>query len=287
MRKPTNAEAAVTPGCDWPRNLGIYRAHQDFLSGGSTTLLPHHHQLPRAISQRRHHEDRDVLLLLVAGVSVEGHHIRYVARFVHDTTFHAGYTKKRMLMIEFPVRNDAKAFRFCKSKCHKNFKMKRNPRKLAWTKSFRRAHGKEMTVDSTLAFAQRRNIPVRYNRDLVATTLKAMSRVTEIRQRRERAFYKARMRGNKQRQREDDRKLVEENQHLLPPSERFAKEEVETMADVDVEAVKQKVEKRRREIAMDESELDSDLEESTPKMKSKRKLKMKVGGGVEAMDVDE
>ena len=74
--------------------------------------------------------------------------------------------------------------------------MKRNPRKLAWTKSFRRAHGKEMTVDSTLAFAQRRNIPVRYNRDLVQTTLKAMSRITEIRSRRERAFYKARMRGN-------------------------------------------------------------------------------------------
>jgi large subunit ribosomal protein L24e len=50
------------------------------------------------------------------------------------------------------------------------FKMKHNPRKLAWTKAFRRAHGKEMTVDSTLPFAQRREIPVRYNRDLVATT---------------------------------------------------------------------------------------------------------------------
>jgi large subunit ribosomal protein L24e len=187
------------------------------------------------------------------------------------------------------VRNDAKAFRFCKSKCHKNFKMKRNPRKLAWTKSFRRAHNKEMTVDSTLTFAQRRNVPVRYNRDLIQTTLKAMGRVSEIRQRRERAFYKARMRGNKQRQREEDRKLVEENQHLLPPSERFAKEEVEQEEmEVDVQKVKDKVAARRKELEADESEL-SELEETTPKTRSKTKkmLKRKVGGGVEAMDVDE
>ncbi|KAJ4361088.1 ATPase-activating ribosome biosynthesis protein [Didymosphaeria variabile] len=181
------------------------------------------------------------------------------------------------------VRNDARAFRFCKSKCHKNFKMKRNPRKLAWTKSFRRAHGKEMTVDSTLAFAARRNIPTRYNRDLVQTTLKAMGRVSEIRARRERAFYKARMRGNKERQRADDRKLVEENQHLLPPSERWAVAQEEVM-EVDVDAVKEKVAKRRKEIEEDEL---SEEEVAVPKMKSKRKLKMKVGGGVEAMEVDD
>ncbi|KAF1979286.1 hypothetical protein BU23DRAFT_151806 [Bimuria novae-zelandiae CBS 107.79] len=179
------------------------------------------------------------------------------------------------------VRNDARAFRFCKSKCHKNFKMKRNPRKLAWTKSFRRAHGKEMTVDSTLTFAARRNVPVRYNRDLVQTTLKAMSRVSEIRAKRERAFYKARMRGNKERQRADDRKLVEENQHLLPPSERWAVQKEDEVMEVDVEAVKEKVAKRRQEIAEDE------LSEEVPKMKSKRKLRMKVGGGTEEMDVDE
>lgn len=180
-----------------------------------------------------------------------------------------------------------------KSKCHKNFKMKRNPRKLGWTKAFRRAHGKELTVDSTLQFAARRNVPVRYNRDLVQKTLKAMSRIGEIRARREAAFYKSRMRGNKARQRADDRKLVEENQHLLPPHLR-TKVEAEELADgeMDVEAVRQQIERQRQKIEtgdmeMEESELDSDLDEELPNMKTKRKLRMKVGGGVEEMDVDE
>ncbi|KAI2630802.1 ribosome biogenesis protein RLP24 [Hypoxylon sp. NC1633] len=113
-------------------------------------------------------------------------------------------------------RNDAKQFRFCRSKCHKNFKMKRNPRKLKWTKAFRKAAGKEMTVDSTLQFAARRNVPVRYNRDLVAKTLKAMERVTEIRAKRERVFYKRRLAGRRARDLATDRRLVETHGHLLP-----------------------------------------------------------------------
>ncbi|KAL8949831.1 MAG: hypothetical protein Q9222_004096 [Ikaeria aurantiellina] len=105
--------------------------------------------------------------------------------------------------------------------------MKRNPRKLKWTKAFRKAAGKEMTVDTTLQFAARRNVPVRYNRDHVATTLKAMQRVSEIRAKRERVFYRNRMAGNREKEREANRKLVAENQHLLPKvraSERLAEE---------------------------------------------------------------
>jgi large subunit ribosomal protein L24e len=96
-------------------------------------------------------------------------------------------------------------------------RMKRNPRKVKWTKAFRKAAGKDMTIvsispilsslntvsksdirtwlttqDSTFEFEKRRNVPVRYNRELVQTTIKAMKRVAEIKLRRERAFYKNR-----------------------------------------------------------------------------------------------
>lgn len=46
--------------------------------------------------------------------------------------------------------------------------------------------------DSTFEFEKRRNVPVRYDRELMKTTLKAIQRVGEIRQRREHAFWKNR-----------------------------------------------------------------------------------------------
>lgn len=94
--------------------------------------------------------------------------------------------------------------------------MKRNPRKLKWTKAYRKNAGKEMVVDSTLQFAARRNVPVRYDRELFAKTVKAMERISEIRQRRERIFYKRRMAGKRAREVAAARKLVAENEHLLP-----------------------------------------------------------------------
>ena len=124
-----------------------------------------------------------------------------------------------------------------------------------------------MTVDQTLQFAARRNIPVRYDRNLVSTTLKAMKRVSEIRARRERVFFKQRMAGNRERVRAANRKLVAENEHLLPrqrASERIAAEVEEPL---EVEAMQIPVQK---------------LQE-----KQRMKRRVKVGSGVEdVMDMD-
>ena len=127
-----------------------------------------------------------------------------------------------------------------------------------------------MVVDTTLNFAARRNVPVRYNRDLVSTTLKAMQRVSEIRARRERVFYKNRMAGNKERQREANRKLVAENEHLLP---------------------KIRGSEKMKEVVLEEP-LTEKLPVKVPLQRMKEKMgrakqRLMVGGGVQTeMDVD-
>jgi len=118
------------------------------------------------------------------------------------------------------VRNDAKIFRFCASKCHKAFKRKMNPLKTKWTKAFRRSAGKEMANDKTLLFERRRNVPVKYNRDLMAKTLRAMKRVEEIKQRRVKAHYAKRMEVRVECESKDDLRLLQQQFDWVPEAQK-------------------------------------------------------------------
>ncbi|KAK9060777.1 hypothetical protein SSX86_021483 [Deinandra increscens subsp. villosa] len=113
------------------------------------------------------------------------------------------------------VRNDAKIFRFCRSKCHKNFKMKRNPRKVKWTKAYRRLHGKDMTQDATFEFERKRNRPERYDRNLTENTLKAIKTIDKVRSRREETHHKNRMKGKVAKERKEARKEHDQQLHML------------------------------------------------------------------------
>ncbi|XP_074285757.1 putative ribosome biogenesis protein RLP24 [Silene latifolia] len=113
------------------------------------------------------------------------------------------------------VRNDAKIFRFCRSKCHKNFKMKRNPRKVKWTKAYRRLHGKDMTQDTTFDFERKRNRPERYDRNKMHETLKAIPIIAKVRSGRQKSHIEKRFAGNKGKTLAWDKKQLNQDMGLI------------------------------------------------------------------------
>ncbi|XP_038072832.1 probable ribosome biogenesis protein RLP24 [Patiria miniata] len=141
------------------------------------------------------------------------------------------------------VRNDSKVFRFCRSKCHKAFKKKRNPRKVRWTKAFRKAAGKELAVDNSLEFEKRRNVPVKYSRELWKKTILAMARVEEIKKKRQDQFIINRLKKGKTLRKERDIKEVKESIHLIrSPAANLLKKKEEKLMQVIPDANPEKME---------------------------------------------
>ena len=105
------------------------------------------------------------------------------------------------------VRNDGKMFRFCRSKCHRNFKAKKNPRKIRWTKAYRKLHGKELVTDPVYEFEKIRNTPIKYNREIWTDTIQAMDKLSKIRKDREDRFFMRRMR----RAAHDKKEIIKKN----------------------------------------------------------------------------
>ena len=113
------------------------------------------------------------------------------------------------------IRNDSKTFKFCRTKCHKNFKMKRNPRKVKWTKVYRALRGKDLSNDTIFEFERRRNRPIKYNRELVHATLNALEKLETIRTRRNDRFFGKKNNGTRHAAFSSERQLIEQNISLV------------------------------------------------------------------------
>ncbi|KAF2896339.1 hypothetical protein ILUMI_09846 [Ignelater luminosus] len=113
------------------------------------------------------------------------------------------------------VRNDCKIFKFCRSKCHAAFKKKKNPRKVKWTKAYRKTVGKELAIDPSFEFEKRRNIPVKYNRTTWNKAVEAMKKVETIKQKRQNTYIMQRLRKGREVENERDIKEVQRDISLI------------------------------------------------------------------------
>jgi large subunit ribosomal protein L24e len=89
---------------------------------------------------------------------------------------------------------------------------------MKWTKAFRKNAGKEMTVDSTFEFEKRRNRPIRYNRETMEATLRAMKKVSDVQYKRQDLFFKMRMRAHKATKRDQVRAVIKNGIEILAPA---------------------------------------------------------------------
>ena len=113
------------------------------------------------------------------------------------------------------VRNDGKIFRFCRSKCHRNFKAKKNPRKIRWTKAYRKTHEKELVTDPVYEFEKIRNTPIKYNREIWTDTIQAMDKLSKIRKDREDRFFMKRMKRAEKTKKEIIKKNLIRHEQLI------------------------------------------------------------------------
>merc|ERR1719287_3721 len=93
--------------------------------------------------------------------------------------------------------------------------MKQNPRRIKWTKAYRRVHGKEMTLDSSFNFEKKRLAPTRYNRNLMVKTVWAMQIVDRIKTVRKERFHKQRLAAQVRKRQTSAEKEIAKGAHIL------------------------------------------------------------------------
>lgn len=93
-----------------------------------------------------------------------------------------------------------------------------------------------VSQDSTFEFEKRRNTPVRYDRELMGATIRAMKRVSEIQEARGERFYKNRMAGKKALEKAQHAIEIAQNIDLVKPAAVRKTEEVNVAEKVKAKA---------------------------------------------------
>ena len=172
------------------------------------------------------------------------------------------------------VRNDGKIFRFCRSKCHRNFKAKKNPRKIRWTKAYRKTHGKELVTDPVYEFEKIRNTPIKYNREIWTDTIQAMDKLAKIRKEREDRFFMRRMR----RAAHDKKEIIKKNliRHEQLIADPKIREKVDKMREERDEKRRLEEEKKQKKQNINDLGLETEIGDGG----IKNEIKMKQPGKI-------
>ena len=180
------------------------------------------------------------------------------------------------------VRNDGKMFRFCRSKCHRNFKAKKNPRKIRWTKAYRKTHGKELVTDPVYEFEKIRNTPIKYNREIWTDTVQAMDKLAKIRKDREDRFFMRRMRRAQKTKKEIIKKdLIRHEQLIADPEIRKKVDKLREERDekLALEEEKKQIKKEKKGLEggmeIDEGETNKEKKTNEKVISVRKKMKLK------------
>jgi large subunit ribosomal protein L24e len=170
---------------------------------------------------------------------------------------------------------------------------KRNPRKIRWTKAFRKMNAKEMKVDSSFEFERRRNIPIRYDRELVGATLHAMKRVQAVQVVRDKRFYTERMKGQKAAVKALHKVEIAQGINLVEPAlarlsrvRKEAKVETSEMNEVEKESAASMRARLRSNIAVAAASASSNIGGSSKGEKKSKKTSKRTSTTSADVDMD-
>ncbi|XP_025196507.1 probable ribosome biogenesis protein RLP24 isoform X2 [Melanaphis sacchari] len=97
----------------------------------------------------------------------------------------------------------------------KAFQKKKNPRRVRWTKAYRKAVGKELAVDPSFEIEKRRNIPMKYDREFWQMSMEAIKKVTEIQKKRQSTYVMQRLRKGREVEQHRDIREVQRDMSLI------------------------------------------------------------------------